>query len=498
MADQNFDIAIRILTEQVGPEKAQEILKKVREETAKTGVESQKAGDKTVDANKRSGKALEEHEQKVTGLNKALGMLARVGGETGQKLHNLYQLSGNVLTIGIAAGAVAVSSIISKWQDWKQEIANTKAELEKIEWSKFNSVAEGLKNAVLDLNKLEIAISKAGKSGDDDVKTLFDERMAVIDAEIEKKTSLLKLNEELEVSNARLILGGEKDKEELANVEKQIRARYGSARAGLETSSDRRKLQELQDELALRQGKSPGMRAAAENLQRIASEQKASPLAAEAAAKIALLGGKDGQVEKLLAESKTAQAAADSWSWRDLFSGDDIIVRQRRADQAREKLQERAAELAHWEKVQTTHSMNQQVLDSAATDAFGEFSQNESAVTTLQKQIAKRMRVDPIKAAQRANESMFGLRGNPASEEFLLAVAGAHNIGSGERATPDQANAINRVAQVQGFSSKNVALLLKILDGLFGQQEKLSQALERYERRLQDAQRTMVNMNHRP
>lgn len=484
------------------------------------------AGEKTVEANAKSGRAAGEHETKITGLNKALGLLARVGGETGQKINALYQLSGNALTLGIAAGSVVVSNMISKWRAWREEIATTKAQLEQIEWSKFSSAVDGVKNAYIELSNFNAAIRDAGKP-QDSINQSFDEQLAVLDAEIEKKKNLLKLNEELEISKARARLGDvteeeiesakkeiharyaqpggpikgaaskrreeledveknlrDKKKEELEAIEKQIRARYGSIRAGLETDADRKTLQELQKELALRQGKAAGLQQAAEDLKRSALGAKNSPIAAEASAQVELLGGKDGVVEKLRAKSQAAQKAADSWSWRDLFSGDDIMVRQQRADAARTELETKAAELVQWRSLQTKFAADQQDLDKTANDALGEFTQNETAITRLKQQISKRQKVDPIKESMRATESMLGLQKETPADQFLLAVAGANNIQSGERATPDQAKAINQVGKLHGYSGSNFAHLIKTLDGLFDHQERLSAALQRYEARL--------------
>ena len=484
---------------------------------------------KLAEAQIKATKASDEHEVSARKVDKAFSALAAAGGPLGRTANLLRELAGSPLTLGLALGSVAVSAIVERFVKWREEIAATKAQLEQIEWSKFSSAVAGIKNAYIELNNFNTALRNAGKP-DDTTKDLFDERLAVIDAEIEKKKSLLKLNEELEISNARArhpvdvtkeeIKSAEKEirnryqnkgrtlshaeasmmhdeldgvekqlrdkkKAELEAVEKQIRSRYASTLAGLETDADRKTLQELQAELALREGKAPSLQQRAKELKQAKLNGESSPVAAEASAQIELLGGKEGVVEKLRAKYQAAQKAADSWSWKDLLSGDDIPKRQERANNLRAEMESKAAELEQWRSLQTTWESSQNDLRQSSDDALGEFTQNATAITGLKRQISKRQKVDPIKESQRANESMFGQQGNPASDQFLLAVAGAHNLRSGERASPDQAKAINDVAKVHGFSGDNLNHLLKVLDGLFLHQEKLSDAIQKYELRLE-------------
>lgn len=79
MADENFDILIRILAQQVGTEKAQDILKKVREEstlTGKEGVKQQEAVEVATKKNFASHKQLKDMMREV---GREFPLLGRAG-----------------------------------------------------------------------------------------------------------------------------------------------------------------------------------------------------------------------------------------------------------------------------------------------------------------------------------------------------------------------------------------------------------------------------------
>jgi len=78
-ADNNFDILIRILTQQVGSEKATDILKKVREETTATGKEAVKQEEAVEAATKKTFASKHQLKDMVKQLGHEFPILGQVG-----------------------------------------------------------------------------------------------------------------------------------------------------------------------------------------------------------------------------------------------------------------------------------------------------------------------------------------------------------------------------------------------------------------------------------
>lgn len=79
MADSNFDILIRILAQQVGTEKAQDILKKVREETTLTGKEGVKQEEMVEAATKRTFASKKQLKDLLREVGREFPLLGRAG-----------------------------------------------------------------------------------------------------------------------------------------------------------------------------------------------------------------------------------------------------------------------------------------------------------------------------------------------------------------------------------------------------------------------------------
>ena len=92
MADKSLDILIRILTQQVGAEKAQDIVKKVTEETQK----STEATKKNTDAEGKSFTSKKQLKEAIKGLSMEFPILGRVAA-----------LALNPIAFAVAAGALA-------------------------------------------------------------------------------------------------------------------------------------------------------------------------------------------------------------------------------------------------------------------------------------------------------------------------------------------------------------------------------------------------------
>lgn len=79
MADNNFDIFVRILTQQVGSEKAQDILKKVREESVKTGKEGVKQQEAVEKSTGKVSEAMKSLRQNISHVSRAFPTLGEFG-----------------------------------------------------------------------------------------------------------------------------------------------------------------------------------------------------------------------------------------------------------------------------------------------------------------------------------------------------------------------------------------------------------------------------------
>lgn len=104
MADSQFDILIRILAQQVGNEKAADILKKVREESTLTGKEGVKQEEAVAEATKKTTSSKKQLKDMVKGVGVEFPLLGRLG-----------QLALNPLTM-------LVSSIVAGFGLWTNRV----------------------------------------------------------------------------------------------------------------------------------------------------------------------------------------------------------------------------------------------------------------------------------------------------------------------------------------------------------------------------------------
>lgn len=212
MADKSLDILIRILTQQVGAEKAQDIVKKVTEETQK----STEATKKNTDAEGKSFTSKKQLKEAIKGLSMEFPILGRVAA-----------LALNPIAFAVAAGALAFTI----WRRRAEELNRTLAmvELPDLAGQKIGEIS-----AVADAyKKLGEAVAEAqGKftSAED----VYNTAITNIERHADAQRKLLAANKALALSEATT-------PEQVAAIEKK----FGGAGRELENKVQQDKLLQL-------------------------------------------------------------------------------------------------------------------------------------------------------------------------------------------------------------------------------------------------------------
>jgi len=213
MADNNFDILIRILTQQVGSEKATDILKKVREETTATGKEAVKQEEAVEAATKKTFTSKHQLKDMVKELGKEFPILGQVG-----------RLALNPIAFTTAA-------ITGAFFTWNQRVRDLSISLGGIEMPGVNQTdSERLKSYADAMKQVASATNAAA-----DAETRFE-------ANVKARLATLKANEELFAAWGMGGSGGDEQRARIigsAAAEQAAAARSRIAAAGIPGSVDK-------------------------------------------------------------------------------------------------------------------------------------------------------------------------------------------------------------------------------------------------------------------
>lgn len=164
MADNNFDILIRILTQQVGSEKATDILKKVREETTATGKEAVKQEEAVEAATKKTFAS--KHQLK--------DMVKQLGHE--------FPILGQVGRLALNPIAFTTAAITGAFVIWNKRVQDLSVSLGGIAMPDFTtSDADRIKNHAAAWGELAQKMADAA-SASNQIKTGLDDALGTIKA----------------------------------------------------------------------------------------------------------------------------------------------------------------------------------------------------------------------------------------------------------------------------------------------------------------------------
>lgn len=216
MADNTLDIMIRILTQQVGPEKAQEIFKKIKEES--------KA------ANQEMASGAEKAAIKNSDLKKSIQLVSGEFGALGKVLHFVF----NPGILGAAALGMSIGKVKDGFMDFLNGLKRTAA-----------NAALGIGDIKAAMLELEVERAKAdvnSKASMESFERNAKRRVELINLEKEAVTTLLNAREKAE-------LAAVADSPESDSIKEKISRRYGAARQRAGETASRKEIASRQQEL---------------------------------------------------------------------------------------------------------------------------------------------------------------------------------------------------------------------------------------------------------
>ena len=140
MADSNFDILIRVLTQQVGSEKASDILKKVKEESVNTGKEGVKQEELVEKATAKTVTTKHKLREALKGLGREFPIVGQIG-----------RLALNPIALAATAVAAGVGLILSKIAELNAKMEEMQARLRSLDLSRLDAMRERTQGIAQDM-----------------------------------------------------------------------------------------------------------------------------------------------------------------------------------------------------------------------------------------------------------------------------------------------------------------------------------------------------------
>lgn len=172
MADENFDILIRILAQQVGTEKAQDILKKVREESTATGKEGVKQQEAVAEATKKT----------FTSKKQLKDMIKELGHE--------FPLLGQLGRLALNPIAFSTAAITGAFVLWNHRVQELTRSLGGIEMPDVSTTATDRINTQAEAWGLMAEKMASAANASSAIKTALDAALATIKANEELFTAM--------------------------------------------------------------------------------------------------------------------------------------------------------------------------------------------------------------------------------------------------------------------------------------------------------------------
>jgi hypothetical protein len=123
-------------------------------------------------ATKSLAKGAEESGHHIGGLHKAVGLLTRQFGELGHLAH--FGMA-SLQAFAVAALALAIGEVTSKFLEWKKAIEEVSQNLEKMNRIRLESLSQTVRDARSEIGKLNADLAAAGSPADP-MKERFDRR----------------------------------------------------------------------------------------------------------------------------------------------------------------------------------------------------------------------------------------------------------------------------------------------------------------------------------
>jgi chromosome segregation ATPase len=215
-------------------------------------VEVERATKKFSAAQEGAGKGAAGHEEKIHGLNKAMGMLARSGGEAGRVLNHLWQLAGSPVTLGIALASIGIDAVIERFKKMREEVEETKQKLLELNRANFDSFVGAVSRAADAQAEYNRVVGEAGQDKDQ-IKTIFDQRLEFLEAEIKAIGENIKAQEELAIARYKAANAGQ----DTAAGEADIRAGFAKQRGELGRAGGNARVGLMEEERARRDDAGP-------------------------------------------------------------------------------------------------------------------------------------------------------------------------------------------------------------------------------------------------
>lgn len=434
MPDNNLDILIRILTQEVGPEKTADVLKKI---TAETG--------KSTEATKEASKATKLFGEHNKELKKVVQELSREFPIAGAALRAFTSPIGAALTISVGL-FVAI----------KREIAATNVLLDQLEdraaaagTTMQQSLATAANNAAQAFTALDIALRRAGEPNDP-LNTEMENRIRLLHEQSEAARQLIDAQEAQELARG----GGDSA---------AVRERFAAARSALSSGTMQREFDIRREELSRRVAMDENLIRAAGDataaLHNLREEARRLDLPSQIAAERARLGEEQRGTRAatgLFADRARAQAeleAVEAAQRSGVINSPETVARYRAAaGSATGAITQSQRALADMQARQIANGQREEELAAAAQAAQGAATQNRQRITGLGSQVATDTEVGRIRGI---GNIVAG--GGVNAQTLNLAGQAADAIRGGGRATREQAEAFNTVARILGMTLDQIA-----------------------------------------
>jgi hypothetical protein len=454
MADKSLDIVLRILTKEVGPQKAAEVVKKLRTETEKSNVVNREAGN--VLAKTRSEL---ESNVKVTGSATVENIKLR---EAARGLNVQFPMLGRAMllfTNPLAALSGILVSTIALFFKLRNEAKALAAEVDFTPMAKSNeALAQSARLAADDLNKFWDSLQK-GSSVNESLSRSADETIRKIQDEAAAAETLASAQNELALAKLKAAhAGGEMSDEEFAARQSGLQVAGDLARFNRDKSTRSAIMTAMQTDLERRQA------------------ARGAGLSAVAAA----------EKEKIGAESvfdRTNARFQDAQGELAALNEKEKTVGRLRPDEFRRKLLLQRIVAAEQFKVADAQSAIG-TADSRLKSAQNEVTTNDTAIAGLKNRIGGASASNALlDSSQGAALNLRAEARSPGAGMLLSAATGADAIRGGGRASPDESRAMNEAVRLLNLRGASEDQILKILGQLNDKEEYLLNALQRLESR---------------
>lgn len=449
MAD-NFDIAIRILTQQVGPEKAQEILKQVRAET-----------EKLTKAQVENNATVSDAAKKVEFLNFKKSELKKLLGDLKQQFPEL----ANVIRLALDPRLLGITLLIRSFTTLKEMIKATLDLLTPSEWKgradAIAAGAEALKQSQIaaqsfwhELDRAKTATEKLEDATRRNIETVRNQEAAELAVLAAKEKAGLISAEQAEAQRAKI-----KEQADAAELNQLMEQRA-----------------KLAAQIKQLEAKLPSQMAAAGQAQ-----SSNATLAKERDIYAGNVASSNAKISAYEAEFEARRTGGQRSGIWDTLS--DTALRQAYDSEvaARDKAQGFLTRLDS-NSVATISRNNATISD--ATAAQQTLTGARGRLGTLNEQITSKSASNLLNQQTNWRTDAISAGHGQAGEIVGLAASGADTLKAGGKISQEQSAAIAKATQLLGLSGQSNATILNILGRMNDSQTAFMNSLRALEQKV--------------